>query len=207
MPLIGMGTAPSLPQHDELVSTLIDAIEIGYRHFDTAAVYGSEEALGQAVGETLQCGLIKSREQVFITSKLWCTETHRDLVLPALKRTLGRLKMDYLDLYLIHLPVTMKKKVEMHVACRQEKMLEYCKEKGIHVALRWVYEQGASAIVKSFNKDRMKENLQILDWELSNEEIAQIQEIPPCTGFKVDMVLVHPNGPYKFSHQFWDGEI
>ncbi|KAL3321327.1 hypothetical protein AABB24_039765 [Solanum stoloniferum] len=111
MPLIGMGTAPSLPQHDELVSTLIDAIEIGYRHFDTAAVYGSEEALGQAVAETLQRGLIKSREQVFITSKLWCTDSHRDLVLPALKRTLGRLKMDYLDLYLIHLPVTMKKKV------------------------------------------------------------------------------------------------
>ncbi|XP_049398323.1 methylecgonone reductase-like [Solanum stenotomum] len=310
MPVIGMGTAPGLPQHDELVSTLIDAIEIGYRHFDTAAVYGSEEALGQAVAEAIQCGLIKSREQVFITSKLWCTETHRDLVLPALKRTLGRLNMDYLDLYLIHLPVTLKKKVnsnddearidkediipfdmrgtwegmeeccrlglaksigvsnftctklsqilhyatippavnqvEMHVAWRQEKMLEYCKEKGIHVsawsplgangitpwgthsvmespvlkdiaihkhksvaqvALRWVYEQGASAIVKSFNKDRMKENLQILDWELSNEEIAQIQEIPPCTGFKVDMVLVHPNGPYKSAHQFWDGEI
>ncbi|KAH0775034.1 hypothetical protein KY290_012171 [Solanum tuberosum] len=246
MPVIGMGTAPSLPQHDELVSTLIDAIEIGYRHFDTAAAYGSEEALGQAVAEAIQRGLIKSREQVFITSKLWCTETHRDLVLPALKRTLGRLNMDYLDLYLIHLPVTLKKKVEMHVAWRQEKMLEYCKEKGIHVsawsplgangitpwgthsvmespvlkdiaihkhksvaqvALRWVYEQGASAIVKSFNKDRMKENLQILDWELSNEEIAQIQEIPPCTGFKVDMVLVHPNGPYKSAHQFWDGEI
>lgn len=108
IPVIGMGTAPGLPQHDELVSTLIDAIEIGYRHFDTAAAYGSEEALGQAVVEVIQRGLIKSREQVFITSKLWCTETHRDLVLPALKGTLGRLKMDCLDLYLIHMPVTLK---------------------------------------------------------------------------------------------------
>ncbi|KAL3321326.1 hypothetical protein AABB24_039769 [Solanum stoloniferum] len=249
MPLIGMGTAPSLPQHDELVSTLIDAIEIGYRHFDTAAVYGSEEALGQAVAETLQRGLIKSREQVFITSKLWCTDSHRDLVLPALKRTLGRLKMDYLDLYLIHLPVTMKKKVnskddEMRFDKEDiipfdmrgtwEAMEECCrlglaKSIGVsnfaciklsqilhyatippavnQVALRCVYEQGASVIVKSFNKDRMKENLHILDWELSNEEIAQIQEIPPCTGFKIDMLLIHPNGPYKSAHQFWDGEI
>lgn len=310
MPLIGMGTAPALPPHDQLVSTLLDAIEIGYRHFDTAAAYGSEEALGRAVEEALQRGLVKTRQQLFITSKLWCTETQRHLVLPALKTTLRRLKMDYLDLYLIHIPVTLKKKVysddheemkiekedmipfdmrgtweameeccrlglaksigvsnftctklsqilhyatippavnqvEMHVAWRQEKMIEFCKEKGIHVsawsplgangitlwgnhavmkspvlkdiaihknksvaqvALRWVYEQGASVIVKSFNKERMKENLQILDWELSNEEIARIQDIPPTTGFKVDL-LIHPNGPYKSANQFWDGEL
>ncbi|KAM3341072.1 methylecgonone reductase [Capsicum galapagoense] len=311
MPVIGMGTAPALPRHDQLVSTLIDAIETGYRHFDTAALYGSEKAVGQAVAEAVQRGLIQGREQLFITSKLWCTETRRHLVLPALERTLGRLGMDYLDLYLIHMPVTLKKKVinsdehenmmfekedvipfdmrgtweameeccrlglaksigvsnftctklsqilhyatippavnqvEMHVAWRQEKMLKFCKEKGIHVsawsplgangiaiwgnhavmqslvlkhiatnkhktvaqvALRWVYEQGASVIVKSFNKERMKENLQILDWELSSDEIARIQEIPLCTGFKVDL-LIHPNGPYKSAQQFWDCEL
>ncbi|XP_059287351.1 protein REDOX 2-like [Lycium ferocissimum] len=310
MPLIGMGTAPALPPHDQLVSTLVDAIEAGYRHFDTAALYGSEEALGRAIVEALQRGLIKSREDAFITSKLWCTDAHPDLVLPALNRTLGTLGMDYLDLYLIHLPVRLKKKVnsddyedtriekedvipfdmigtwqameeccrlglaksigvsnfsctklskllhnatippavnqvEMHVAWRQEKMLEFCKEKGIRVsawsplgangisqwgnnavmhspvlkdiaiykhktvaqvALRWVYEQGASVIVKSFNKDRMKENLHILDWELSNEEVTRIQEIPPCTGFNVELIFVHPNGPFKSVDQFWDGE-
>ncbi|KAJ8569964.1 hypothetical protein K7X08_006541 [Anisodus acutangulus] len=72
MPLIGMGTAPTaptLPPKDELVSIFVDAIEAGYRHFDTAASYGSEEALGEAVAEALQRGLIKNREEVFITSK------------------------------------------------------------------------------------------------------------------------------------------
>ncbi|PHT67764.1 hypothetical protein BC332_27731 [Capsicum chinense] len=66
--------------------------------------------------------------------------------------------------------------------------------------------QGASVIVKSFNKDRMKENLQILDWELSNEEIARIQEIPQCRGYKAEE-FVHPDGPYKSIHEFWDGEL
>ncbi|XP_060215292.1 protein REDOX 2-like [Lycium barbarum] len=310
MPLIGMGTAPTeptLPPKDQLISIFVDAIETGYRHFDTAAAYGSEEALGGAVAEALQHGLIKSREEVFITSKLWCTDTHPDLVLPALKNTLAKLGMDYLDLYLIHWPARMKKndseeeikivgkdvlpfdmkgtwetmeecyklglaksigvcnfsctklsqllhhatippvvnQVEMHVAWRQEKMLEFCREKGIlvsawsplgangiafwgnhavmqnpvlkdiaihkqksiaQVALRWVYEQGVSILVKSFNKDRMKENLQILDWELSNEEIARIQEIPQCRGFKAE-VFVHPDGPYKSIEEFWDGEL
>ncbi|KAG5604028.1 hypothetical protein H5410_025520 [Solanum commersonii] len=305
----GMGTAPTaptLPPIDQLVSIFIDAIEAGYRHFDTAAAYGSEEALGRAVAEAIQRRLIESREDVFITSKLWCTETHHGLVLPALKRSLARLGMDYLDLYHIHWPVRMKNgsdqgvkfvnedvipfdmkgtweaieechklglaksigvcnfsctklsqllshatippavnQVEMHVAWRQEKMLAFCKEKGIHVsawsplgangipfwgnhavmqnsvlkdiafhrqksipqvALRWVYEQGVSVLVKSFNKDRMRENLQILDWELSNEENAKIQEIPQCRGFKGEL-LVHPDGPYKSPDEFWDGEL
>lgn len=89
MPLLGMGTAPTVPPIDQLVSIFIDAIEAGYRHFDTAKAYGSEEALGRAVVEALQTGLIESREDVFITSKLWCTETHHDFVVPAFKRTLA----------------------------------------------------------------------------------------------------------------------
>lgn len=72
--------------------------------------------------------------------------------------------------------------------------------------MRWVYEQGVSVLVKSFNKDRMRENLQILDWELSNEENAKIQEIPQCRGFKGE-VFVHPDGPYKSPVEFWDGEL
>lgn len=78
MPLIGMGAAPiapTLPPIDQLVSIFIDAIEADYRCFDTAAAYGSKEALGRAMAEALQRRLIKSREDVFITSKLWCTET------------------------------------------------------------------------------------------------------------------------------------
>lgn len=89
MPIIGLGTATTpLPSHEVLTSILVDAINIGYRHFDTAAIYGTEEPLGQAVSKALEKGFIKNRDEVFITSKLWCTDAHLDLVLPALNTTL-----------------------------------------------------------------------------------------------------------------------
>ncbi|KAL6344073.1 hypothetical protein AAG906_027846 [Vitis piasezkii] len=68
-----------------------------YSCFDTAAAYGSER------------GLIKSRDEVFITSKLWCNCNHHDLVLPALNNTLQKLGMEYVDLYLVHLLLRLKK--------------------------------------------------------------------------------------------------
>lgn len=89
MPMIGLGTATSpLPSNEALTSILADAIDIGYRHFDTASIYGTEEPLGEAVSKALELGLIKKRDEVFITSKLWCTDAHHDLVLKALKTTL-----------------------------------------------------------------------------------------------------------------------
>jgi diketogulonate reductase-like aldo/keto reductase len=89
MPLIGMGTvAVPLPPSEIIVPVFINAIEIGYRHFDSASLYGSEESLGQAVAEALDRGLLSSREDLFITSKLWCPDAHHDLVLPALKKSL-----------------------------------------------------------------------------------------------------------------------
>ena len=89
IPLIGMGTASATPLPGDLpISPLITAMETGYRHFDTAALYGSEAPLGQAIAQALQQGVIKSRDELFITSKLWCTDAHHDRVLPALKNTL-----------------------------------------------------------------------------------------------------------------------
>lgn len=89
MPMIGLGTATSpLPSNEALTSILVDAIDIGYRHFDTASIYGTEEPLGEAVSKALELGLIKKSDEVFITSKLWCTDAHHDLVLKALKTTL-----------------------------------------------------------------------------------------------------------------------
>lgn len=89
LPFIGMGTAqvPPLP-HEQLVSAFLTAIEVGYRHFDTSPLYLSEVALGQAMAEALHRGLIKSRDELFIASKLWCSDAHHDLVVPALKNTL-----------------------------------------------------------------------------------------------------------------------
>ncbi|KAK4786390.1 hypothetical protein SAY86_003079 [Trapa natans] len=267
MPLIGFGTAATvLLPTDALAAIFVEAIEVGYRHFDTAALYGSEESLGRAVAEALKRQLIKSRDELFITSKLWCSDADPSLVLPALKESLGRLGLEYLDLYLIHWPVRMKEgnrvlsvpkecllefdvkgawkameecselglaksigvsnfgpkklsqilqfctippavnQVEMHVAWRQEKLRGFCKERGIHVALRWVHEQGPSLIAKSFNKERMIENLRILEWErnLTEDELEKINGIPPNQGGPGDE-FVNENGPgYKSVHELWE---
>ncbi|XP_026381707.1 non-functional NADPH-dependent codeinone reductase 2-like [Papaver somniferum] len=109
MPILGMGTA-SFPVADpvEAKAAILNAINFGYRHFDTASAYRSEEFLGEAIAEALQLGLIQSRDQLFITSKLWCTDAHPHLVVPALQKSLRNLKLEYLDLYLIHFPVSLK---------------------------------------------------------------------------------------------------
>ncbi|KAF8398863.1 hypothetical protein HHK36_014727 [Tetracentron sinense] len=85
IPLLGMGTAayPFVASEATKLS-ILHAIELGYRHFDTAAVYQS----GKPVGEAIHLGSIKSRDKLFITSKLWCIDAHRHLILPALRQTL-----------------------------------------------------------------------------------------------------------------------
>ncbi|KAI5313776.1 hypothetical protein L3X38_042952 [Prunus dulcis] len=65
-------------------------------------------ALGEAIQEALRLGLVASRDQVFITSKLWISDAHLDLVTPALQESLQNLQFEYLDLYLIHWPISAK---------------------------------------------------------------------------------------------------
>ncbi|RVW74329.1 D-galacturonate reductase [Vitis vinifera] len=105
MPVIGMGTASLSPE------AMLEAIRIGYRHFDTAFVYGSEQPLSEAIAQALHLGLIKSRDELFITSKLWCTSAEKDLVVPAIKKSLGNLELEYLDLFLIHWPLRLSKEM------------------------------------------------------------------------------------------------
>lgn len=89
MPVLGFGTAADPPVDSETTKeAVLRAIELGYRHFDTAALYYSEQPLGEAIIEAIKRGLIKNREELFITSKLWCSDAHGDLVLPAIKKTL-----------------------------------------------------------------------------------------------------------------------
>ncbi|GAV85709.1 Aldo_ket_red domain-containing protein [Cephalotus follicularis] len=109
MPLLGMGLAVDPPVGAEATKqAVLQAIQMGYRHFDTAPRYQTEQPLGEAITEALSLGFIQSRDDLFITSKLWCPDAHAHLVLPALHRTLKNLKMEYLDLYLIHWPVSSK---------------------------------------------------------------------------------------------------
>lgn len=89
MPLLSFGTATSPPLGSEGTKTaVLKAIQLGYRHFDTAVRYGSEEPLGEAIREALSLGFIQSRDELFITTKLWVGDAHGELVVPALNRSL-----------------------------------------------------------------------------------------------------------------------
>ncbi|KAG6629202.1 hypothetical protein CIPAW_14G068000 [Carya illinoinensis] len=88
--------------------TFRHAIKLGYRHFDSAAIYQSEQLLGEAIQDALSLGLIKSRDELFITSKLWCNDGHHDRILPAMQKTLSNLKLEDVDLCLIHMLVSLK---------------------------------------------------------------------------------------------------
>lgn len=76
----------------------------------------------------------------------------------------------------------------------------------VKICLRWVYEQRVSVLVKSFNQERMKENLHIFNWKLSQEELDKIEQIPHSRG-NTSEFAVSEQGPYKFIEKFWDGEI
>lgn len=89
MSYIGLGTAVyPFVESEVMKSAIFRALELGYRHIDTASLYFSENAVGEAIKEALQRGIIQSRQEIFVTSKLWCSEAHPDLVLPALHKTL-----------------------------------------------------------------------------------------------------------------------
>ena len=103
MPLIGLGTyqSPKGQVHD----AVINAIDSGYRHIDCAFVYGNEEEVGQAVNDAISAGKV-TRQDMFITTKLWNTFHSRERVEKGLRISLERLKLDYIDLFLIHWPVS-----------------------------------------------------------------------------------------------------
>ncbi|KAL2340465.1 hypothetical protein Fmac_008405 [Flemingia macrophylla] len=295
IPVIGLGTAAFTFPADTKVAVL-EAIKAGYRHIDTGSVYGSEQPVGEAIVEALQLGLIGSRDELFITSKLWCTDNFPHLVIPALQKTLQSLRLEYLDLYLVHWPIAVKpgnwefpypeeaidtfdmegvwkemeecqklglakcigvsnfsckklekllsfatippsvNQVEMNPTWQQKELREYCKNKGIiitaysplgasgtywgsnnvldnellkeiaeahgksvaQVSLRWLYELGITIAVKSYNEERMKQNLKIFDWSFTKDDYE-----------KIDRVKQHKlmsNGPAKFIVDLWDGE-
>ncbi|KAJ9176318.1 hypothetical protein P3X46_011645 [Hevea brasiliensis] len=108
MPVLGMGTAADPFDEAATKTAILGAINLGYRHFDTALPYRSEKPLGEAISEALARGLIGSREELFITSKLWIADNHGNLVITALKNSLRILQLEYLDLYLIHWPISCK---------------------------------------------------------------------------------------------------
>lgn len=287
MPTVALGTAVFPFGTPETKQGVLDAIEVGYRHIDTAALYQSEIPIGEAIAEALARGLVASRDELFVTSKLWCCDARPDLVLPALKHTLQNLGLDRIDLYLIHFPLCCTpgrydfpiaavdllpfdlplvwaameecvrlglagnigvsnfscskldellraakippavNQVEMNPMWQQKELRKYCSEKGIQVSayyplggqdypgdvnklkqseeliavaqargkskaqicLRWLFEQGVAIVVKSYNRNRMTENLRIFDWKLTAEDYEIINKIPQHKRITADGVV------------------
>lgn len=102
MPAIGFGTWQT-PDGQTAVDSVRKALECGYRHIDTAAIYGNEKSVGQGIAES---GI--DRRSLFITTKLWNSERGYDSTIRAFEKSLDDLGLEYLDLYLIHWPAVEK---------------------------------------------------------------------------------------------------
>ena len=97
IPCVGFGTWKT--PDEEAAKSVAEALRVGYRHIDTATAYGNEAGVGRAIAES---GI--SREEIFLTSKLWNPHQGYESTLEAFDRSLEKLQTDYLDLYLIHWP-------------------------------------------------------------------------------------------------------
>jgi len=111
MPRIGLGTFQGNYDYSindqQVVDAVKTAIDLGYRNIDTAALYMTEGPIGRAVREKIAEGVIK-REDLFITTKLWNNNHRRELVVPALRRSLDSLGLEYVDMFLIHWPCAVR---------------------------------------------------------------------------------------------------
>lgn len=99
MPIVGLGVY-KMTNPDETIEAITKALQVGYRHIDTASLYGNEEQVGEAIRHS---GV--SREDVFVTTKIWNTDQGYNETLRAFELSLKKLNMDYIDLYLTHWPV------------------------------------------------------------------------------------------------------
>jgi diketogulonate reductase-like aldo/keto reductase len=232
-----------------------DAIDVGYRHFDTAIAYINEKAIGQVVNELINEGKVK-RKDIFITTKMPAEHTTkhkgRKEALDNVHLTLQKLNLTYIDLMLIHSPtndseinseiwsgfeeavnqtlvksigvsnfnieqltsllktakiIQAMNQVEGHQKVNQKELLDYCSKRGIHltasplaagtlitdptiveigkkhnksaaqVMIRWQIQRGVIAIPKSTKKERIKENIEVFDFSLTDEEMKTLKNM------------------------------
>ena len=103
IPAVGLGTFGSDRfKGEDIAAAVVGAAGVGYRHFDCASVYGNEHLIGQALAKVLRGGV--KREDLFVTSKVWNDKHGEGDVIASCQKSLADLKLDYLDLYLVHWP-------------------------------------------------------------------------------------------------------
>jgi 2,5-diketo-D-gluconate reductase A len=242
MPILGFGVFQVPPQQTEQAVT--DALAAGYRLLDTASAYQNEEAVGRAIASS---GI--PRDELFVTTKLWVADAGEDAAKHAFERSLRRLGLDYLDLYLIHQPfgdyygswramqdlykeglsraigvsnfypdrlvdlidhnevVPAVNQIETHPYFQRGADQQLMTERGVQieswgplaqgrddlftdpiltgiaaahgksvaqVVLRWLVQRGVVVIPKSVRADRMRENIDVFDFALTDEEMARV---------------------------------
>lgn len=248
MPLEGFGVF-QIPDAAQCEQVVYDAIKTGYRLLDTAAAYMNEEALGKGVARAIADGLT-TREELFITTKVWVQDQkNEETAYEAVKTSLAKLSMDYVDLVLLHQPmgdyfaayrgitkaykegltkaigvanfypailtnfcenvevIPAVNQVELHPFFVQAAAIENMKAYGVapqawgplaegkhgiftdpvlveigkkygksaaQVVLKWNAQRGVSIIPKSVHEERMKQNIDIWDFELTEDEMAAV---------------------------------
>jgi 2,5-diketo-D-gluconate reductase A len=246
MPILGFGVF-RITDEKECEEIVLNALKAGYRHIDTASAYGNEKAVGKAIKKS---GI--AREELFVTTKLWVTDTNYDGAKKALQTSLDNLGLDYVDLYLIHQPyndyygawraleelykegkvkaigvdnftqerladfVTFNKiipavnLVEVNALYQRHEDHEYMLDKNIQmeawsplaagkgklfensllislaqkynksvaqIVLRWLAQRKIVSVAKTTNFERMTENLDIFDFNISDEDMNLIKTL------------------------------
>ena len=270
MPILGFGVY-QITDAAECEQSVFEAISAGYRLIDTASAYMNEEAVGRAIKRS---GI--AREELFITTKLWIQDTGYEATMKAFYKSLERLDLDYLDLYLIHQPFgdvygswkameelysegkikaigisnfppervmdlicnfkvkPVINQIETHPFCQQIENQKFLADNDIRVEswgpfaegrndifkneillsirakhnksvaqviLRWLIQRDIIAIPKSVRKERIEENINIFDFELTSEDMTQIASLDTKTSLFFDHrdpAMVKWLNEYKF---------